>query len=244
MPLERLSTGIIGLDEKMQGGLFKGSVTLVTGKAGTGKTSVSVSFLYEGAKNNERGIYITSEERIVDIKNDVLAMFGWNLESLEQKGLIKFISIKPSLPSKKVSGEDLAMYVRMYIIDLIDKIETAVKEFRSQRLVIDSLSLIEMFIEDKYLCRVAMIELLDSLREVGVTSVVTGTTSETSEELSGGGIIEFLVDGIIKLDFVPVAEEFKRTLNIRKMRRTDHSIFIHPFEVAKDGLRIIEIKPD
>jgi KaiC/GvpD/RAD55 family RecA-like ATPase len=148
------------------------------------------------------------------------------------------------LPSKKVTGEDLAMYVRMYIIDLIDKIDVAVKEFRAQRLVIDSLSLIEMFIEDKYLCRVAMIELLDSLREFGVTSIVTGTISEASEELSGGGIVEYLVDGIIKLDFVPVAEEFKRTLNIRKMRRTDHSIFIHPFEVTKDGLKIIEIKPD
>ncbi len=243
MVLERLNTGVAGLDEKMQGGLFKGSVTLVTGKAGTGKTSVSVSFLYHGAKKNERGIYITSEERVVDIKNDVSAMFGWNLEDLEKKGFIKFMSIRPKLPSKKVSGEDLAMYVRMYIIDLIDKIEIAVKEFKAQRLVIDSLTLIEMFIEDKYLCRVAMIELLDSLRELGVTSVVTGTISETAEELSGGGIIEFLVDGIIKLDFVPVAEEFKRTLNIRKMRRTDHSIYIHPFEVTKDGLKLIEVTP-
>jgi len=53
-----------------------------------------------------------------------------------------------------------------------------------------------------------------------------------------------LVDGIIKLDFVPVAEEFKRTLNIRKMRRTDHSIYIHPFDVTKEGLKLIKVKAE
>ena len=50
MVLERLNTGIIGLDEKLEGGFFRGSVTLVTGKAGTGKTTVGASFLYFGAK--------------------------------------------------------------------------------------------------------------------------------------------------------------------------------------------------
>jgi KaiC/GvpD/RAD55 family RecA-like ATPase len=71
--------------------------------------------------------------------------------------------------------------------------------------------------------------------------LITGTIPEGSEALSLSGIIEFVVDGVIKLDFVPVAEEFKRTLTIRKMRRTDHSIYIHPFEITKEGLRIIEI---
>jgi len=75
-----------------------------------------------------------------------------------------------------------------------------------------------------------------------VTALLTGTVPETSEGLSGGGIIEYIVDSVIKLDFVPVAEEFKRTLTIRKMRRTDHSVLIHPFAITKDGLKIIEIK--
>ena len=60
--------------------------------------------------------------------------------------------------------------------------------------------------------------------------------------LSLSGIIEFFVDSVIKLEFMPVAEEFKRTMTVRKMRRTDHSIFIHTFEVTKSGLIIIEIK--
>ncbi|MDY6777532.1 MAG: ATPase domain-containing protein, partial [Candidatus Nanohaloarchaea archaeon] len=71
--------------------------------------------------------------------------------------------------------------------------------------------------------------------------VLTGTVPETSEGLSGGGIIEFLVDTVLVLEFVPVAEEHSRTLSIRKMRRTDHDVDIFPFEITPKGLRIHEV---
>ena len=98
-----------------------------------------------------------------------------------------------------------------------------------------------MFIDDKYLARVALLALTDKLREMGVTTIMTGEIPETSEGLSGSGIIEYLVDSVIKLDFVPVSEEYKRTLTIRKMRRTNHSTLIHPFEITSQGIKIIEV---
>jgi circadian clock protein KaiC len=99
-----------------------------------------------------------------------------------------------------------------------------------------------MFIRDDYLRRVALMKLINDLKKLGITTIVTGTVPEGTDMLSISGIIEFFVDSVVKLEFMPVAEEFKRTLTIRKMRRTDHSIFIHPFEITKDGLRVIEIK--
>jgi len=242
MTIERLSTGVEGLDSKMEGGLPKGSVTLITGKTGTGKTAFSSSFLYAGAMKGEPGVYITAEEREEDIKGDIKAMFGWDFDTLEKKKLLKFITIKPVFPGKAISGEELSRLVKLYIFDLANKIESAIKETKAKRIVLDSISIIEMFIKDAYMCRVAMIQLTDKLREMGVTSVLTGTIPEATEVLSGGGIIEFIVDSIIKLDFVPVAEEFKRTMTIRKMRRTDHSIYIHPFDITDAGLKLIEIK--
>jgi len=242
MIIERISTGVEGLDAKMEGGLPRGSVSLVTGKTGTGKTAFSSSFLYSGALKGEPGVYITAEEREEDIKGDMKAMFGWDLDALEKKKLIKFITIKPMFPGKAITGDEVARLIKLYIFDLSSKIESAVKETKAKRLVLDSISIIEMFIKDEYMCRVAMIQLTDKLRELGVTSMLTGTVSEASEALSGGGIVEFIVDSIIKLDFVPVAEEFKRTLTIRKMRRTDHSIYIHPFDITGTGLKVIEIK--
>ncbi len=238
--VERVTTGIIGLDDKMEGGLVKGSVNLVVGKAGTGKTQFCSSFIYAGAKNGEPGLYITTEESVDGIKDDIKAMFGWDFNELEQAGLVKFISIKPAIPDKSTTA-DITMITRSYILNVINKISLAVKELGAKRLVIDSISVLEMFIDDKYLARVALMNLTDKLRQLGVTTVMSGEIPETSEGLSGSGIIEYLVDTVIKLDFVPVSEEFKRTLTIRKMRRTNHSTLIHPFEITKQGVRIIEV---
>jgi KaiC/GvpD/RAD55 family RecA-like ATPase len=240
--VERVDTGVLGLNSKMEGGFVRGSVNFVTGKTGTGKTAFCASFLYAGALRGEKGIYVTTEEREEDIKNDIKAMFYWDLEEMEKKGLLKFLSIRPEIPLKVISGEDIAKVVKLYMYELISKIEEAVKDFGATLLVVDSLSLVESFIRDEYLKKVALMQFIDRLKELGVTSLLTGTIPEGQEVLSTSGIIEFLVDSVIKLDFVPVAEEFKRTLTIRKMRRTDHSIYIHPFEITKTGIRIIELE--
>lgn len=242
MERTRVSTGITGLDEKMQGGFYLGSSNLIAGKTGTGKTIFCAAFLRHGALIEEPGVYVTTEQGAEDIKGDIFATFGWDMEALEQKKLIKFISIKPLFPSRAMSADDINKILKSYIYDIMDKIKASVNEIKAKRVVIDSMSIIEMFIRDVYLSRVAIMQLIENLKKLEVTSILTGTVPETSEALSSAGILEYLVDSVLKLDFVPVAEEFKRTLTIRKMRRTDHSTMIHPFEIAKFGLKIIEIK--
>jgi KaiC/GvpD/RAD55 family RecA-like ATPase len=239
--MERITTGIKGLDDKMQGGFFTGSSNLITGKTGTGKTIFAISFLYSGALRGEPGVYMTTEQRDKDVKGDISSMFGWDIEGLEKKGLIKFVSIKPALPTRGLSETDMVRVVKSYVYGISDKISEAIKLMRAKRVVLDSVSFIEMFIKDQYLARAALMQLVETLKEFQVTSLLTGTIPETSEALSGGGIIEYIVDTVVKMEFVPVAEEFKRTMTIRKMRRTDHSTLIHPFEISKNGMRIIEI---
>ncbi len=240
--MDRIITGVDGLDDKMNGGFFVGSSNLLTGKTGTGKTIFAASFLYRGALQGEPGVYVTTEQREEDVKSDIDAMFGWDLPSLEKKNLLKFVSIKPALPTKGILQEDMARLVKSYVYDISDSIISAVNDVKARRVVIDSVSFIEMFIKDEYLARAALMQMVETLKEAGVTSVLTGTVPEASEALSGGGIVEYIVDTVIKMEFVPVAEEFKRTLTIRKMRRTDHSTLIHPIDITKDGLKVIEIK--
>ena len=191
---------------------------------------------------NEPGVYVTTEQRVDDIKGDINATFGWDMEGLEKKGLIKFLAIQPVFPNRAVTLDDINKIIKTYIYDILEKIKASITEVNAKRIAVDSISIIEMFIRDEYLSRVAMMQLVENLKKMKVTSLLSGTIPETSEALSGGGIVEFIVDTVIKLDFVPVAEEFKRTLTIRKMRRTDHSTMIHPFEIAKFGLKIIEIE--
>ncbi len=240
--IKRISSGIIGFDDKIEGGYVEGTVNFITGKAGTGKTAFCASFLYAGAKNNEKGLYITTEEREEDIRNDIRAMFDWDIDELEKKGLIKIISIRPDLPMKTTSEEGMAKVVKLYMYNLLSRIENEVKKMKAKRLVVDSVSLVEIFIKDEYLRKIALMKLIDKLKELNVTSILTGTIPEDSGALSISGFIEFLTDSIIKLDFVPIAEEFRRTVTIRKMRRTNHSVLIHPFEITKRGIKILEIK--
>jgi len=240
--MERINSGIIGLDEKMEGGFVKGSVNLVTGKTGTGKTAFCSSFLYAGAQKNEPGVYVTTEEPELDIKNDISSMFNWSIEDMEKKNLIKFLVLEPVIPVNFDKDEEMGRILKIYIYDLYSRIEEIVKKTNAKRVVIDSATIIEMFIRDDYLRRVALMKLINDLKKLGVTSIVTGTVPEGTDLLSISGIIEFFVDSVVKLEFLPIAEEFKRTLTIRKMRRTDHSVYIHPFEITKDGLKIMKIE--
>jgi len=240
--MERLNSGVEGLDEKIQGGFVENSVNLITGKTGTGKTAFCASFLYAGAKKNEIGVYVTTEEPESDIKADIKSMFNWDIDDLEKKNLIKFLVLEPVIPVNFDKDEEMGRILKIYVYDLYSRIEEIVKKNNAKRLVIDSTTIIEMFIRDDYLRRVALMKLIGDLKKLGITTIVTGTVPEGTDMLSISGIIEFFVDSVVKLEFMPVAEEFKRTLTIRKMRRTDHSIFIHPFEITKNGLKIIEIK--
>ena len=239
---DRVSTGVMGLDDKMKGGFVRGSANLLAGKAGTGKSTISLSFVYKGALQGEPGVYVTTEESEEDLKRDIQAVFGWDLDAMVKKKLIKFLSIKPIMPMKKITDDALAQTTKIYVFDVSDKIRQAVKEIGAKRVVVDSVSIIELFIKDDYIAKIALMQFVDNMKTLGVTSLLTGTIPETSDALSGKGIIEYVVDGILKLNLIPVTEEFKRTLVIRKMRRTDHSTLVHPFEITKDGVKVIEVK--
>lgn len=236
---ERITSGVQGLDKRMQGGLVEGSVNLVTGKTGTGKTAFCANFLYGGFEAGESTVYVTTEERKEDLIADIWEMFGWDFTELEKEGYANIVSIKPMFPSKEI--DNLNRLIRSYISDLLNEVDEAVRAVDADRVVIDSISVVEMFIKDEYMARVALSSLMNNLRDMGVTSLLTGTVPETDEGLSGGGIIEFLVDSIIFLDFVPVAEGYNRTMEIRKMRRTDHDVNIMPFEIASDGIQLQDV---
>ncbi|MCD6477402.1 MAG: AAA family ATPase [Candidatus Aenigmarchaeota archaeon] len=237
----RKSTGIIGLDEKMEGGFVEGSVVLLRGKAGTGKTSFCASFLYKGALSGEPGLYVTTEENEEDIKNDIKKVFGWDLDELERRKLLKFLSIKMEIPYN-TKKENLGEAINMYMLNIFEKIFNAVKSIGAKRVVIDSISIIEMFLQNRYLSRAYLMELTRVLKSAKATTIITEGVSEAGGLLGDEALAEFVADAVIKLDFVPASERFKRTLTITKMRRTNHSTYILPFDFTKKGLKLMEFE--
>lgn len=219
----RMPSGIPGLDELMEGGFEDGSVNLITGKTGTGKSIFSAQFLYNGAKKyKERGLYITTGDTVKNIKKQAVKL-GWEMENLEKEGMLKIIELEP------------------YDIEkLLENIAISKEMTQSKRIVIDSISMFELYMQEPYKIRKNLFSILQKLRDMGKTVLVVAEVPEESKNLSRTGVIEFMVDSVIVLQFLGIAK-YKRSLMIRKMRVTNHSSEIHPFEISANGIKVLKI---
>lgn len=215
--VERVKTGILGLDKLVQGGFIKGSANLVCGGTGTGKTIFCLQYLWEGLKNGEHAVYITLEESADEIKKDAL-VFGWDFESYEKKRKFKII--------EKNIYEDTNL--QFFEID----------ELKAKRVVIDSISLFSLIIEDKADTRNKLRDLIKSLKERDITILLTSEV--IGEGLSRLGVEEFSADGVIVLKSIPMGKTNQRTIEIRKMRRTKIGEGAHSIEFCKNGIKVVD----
>jgi KaiC/GvpD/RAD55 family RecA-like ATPase len=221
--VERVVTGIPGLDQLMEGGFVKGAVILVTGGTGTGKTTFCAQFIWEGLRKGEPGVYITLEEDPEDIKED-LKRFGFNFERFEKEGKFKFVYQNP-----------------FEISDISSTIVDSVNKLNAKRIVLDPVSLIGMYMKDPAVIRKRLFEIIRLLKKTGATTIVTSEIleneiGERGGSLSRDGVSEFIVDGIIILNLFGIGEGIIRSLMIRKMRRTKHGTDVYPMEMGSNGI--------
>ncbi len=216
--MERVPTGIKGLDELIQGGFPKGSVVLVTGTCGTGKTITALQFLWEGIKNGESVVYISFEESINEIKNYTRS-FGWDFETAEKNGKAVLVRYDP------FSAEDV-----------IEWVTSSVRKVGATRIAIDTISALGMYIRDTTEIRRAIFNLIMTLYKLGVTALITSEMLPDQKELSRFGVEEFLADGVIVYYYTKVDTYFARALTIWKMRYTNHSQKIHPYRITDKGI--------
>lgn len=223
MDFSRVESGIPGLDKLLGGGLIEDSVILVTGETGTGKTILCSQFLWHGLKKGETCIFITLEEDPEDIKEDVRA-FKWDLAKYEKKGLFRIIYHDPAQVNNLGSM-------------IIDEI----KNLKAKRLVIDSTSLIGLNMQEVSQIRKLLFNTINVIKKNKCTALITSEIPEGMRGLSKFGVEEFVVDGIIVLNYLEYAAGgLDRSLIIRKMRRTDHGKDIYPIEITSKG---IVVKP-
>jgi KaiC/GvpD/RAD55 family RecA-like ATPase len=218
---DRVSSGIPGFDELVEGGFPRGSVILLTGGPGTGKTTFSSQFLWEGIQNGEKSLYITTEELPQEIKNDA-KQFGWDFESVEPE---KF-SMENMEPSD--STEYLPQNVREIM-----------REEDYDRIVLDSISVFGIYWEGKRELRRNMNDLIKQFRKVDATVLMTAELpNEESGKLSRYGVAEFIADGVVKMEVVSIGKESFGNLKVRKMRRTDIQRGEYETLITENGLKI------
>jgi circadian clock protein KaiC len=221
---ERVPTGIPGLDNLIEGGLIKGSTTLVSGGAGTGKTILCLQFIKEGLRRGENGMFLTLEEQPKDLLDDV-KRFGWDFsEYIKRKEFI--VEYKDPFQVTDITSP------------LLDKI----KEHRISRVVVDSTSVMGLYFKDAFEVRKQLFKLLSGLKSSGVTCIMTAELPEETTKLSRFGVEEFIVDGLIILRSLGLTGEFARSLRIVKMRRTKHEEDVHSMEISKEGIKVLPTK--
>ncbi|MDI9646405.1 MAG: ATPase domain-containing protein [Archaeoglobales archaeon] len=234
--LERVPTGIPGFDELCGGGLLRDRSYLLSGPSGSGKTIFASQFIVNGIeKYNEPGIIIATEERPQHLREH-LAVFGWELEKYEDENMLAIVdatSTKIGLPS-----DERYIDVRPFDVrSLLDQIITIQDEIEARRAVLDSTTSIGFTIGDPAKFRVELLKISTTMEILGLTSILTCEVVEgQSDAISRFGVENFVVEGTIVLYYSKLENTRVRAIEIFKMRGSNHSKKIHPFEITDKGI--------
>ena len=228
---EKVSTGVPTLDKMFdEGGYARGSTVLISGTAGTGKTSLAVAFAEGRCKKGERCLYVSYEESPGQLIQNMKSV-GFDLEKWTKKGLLKIVSTRPAF-----------FGLEMHLLDLYK----ILADFNPSAVVIDPLtSLIGQAEESEV--QSMLTRMIDALKSKSITGVFTSLVSSTAANDTSGEIgVSSLIDTWI---VVRELEENKgnkriRGLYIAKSRGTGHSNDIHKLVFSDDGIDLQPMPDD
>ncbi|HEX7391886.1 MAG TPA: KaiC domain-containing protein [Thermoplasmata archaeon] len=220
----RVKTGVDGLDEMLQGGLPENHIVVVMGSFGTGKTTLGLQFIVEGLKKDEPCIFISLEEDKDSILKNAAA-FGWDLSSAIDKKKLGLFKLEPS-------------DAKTTITRIKSELPKFVKSFGAKRVVLDSVSLLNMMFSDENDRRSNLFNLCQLLRSTGATTLLTAEVKDENPRSSRDGLAEYTADGVLLLQSEEKAEggEVQLTIRILKMRRTTHSRRVKPYSITEKGV--------
>ncbi|MCK4483247.1 MAG: AAA family ATPase [Candidatus Thorarchaeota archaeon] len=241
--IERVNTGVPGLDELVEGGFPKGDTILVAGKAGTGKSILAIQFLYNGVvQYGETGVLVTLEEPPRLIKRNMIN-FGMDLAKMEKERKLAIVDLSPS---KEVTPVTMGEFPSFDLSGLEAIIMSHVKKLKATRVVIDTLSILAYKFRSRDILREEFFKLTANITKTGVTLLLT---SEIPEHHLGLGVFDveaFLASGVLVLYNEKISDTLRsRSIEVLKLRGSKHSSRIHPMRITDEGVRVFpgEISP-
>jgi circadian clock protein KaiC len=221
---ERVSTGIKELDEMLGGrGFYRGSSILLSGTAGTGKTTLSAAFADEACQRGERCLYFAFEESSNQILRDMRSV-GIDLAPHIKKGLLRFHVARPSQYG-----------LEMHLVSMYDMI----REFKPSVVIMDPITDFSP-VGNTAEIKSAVTRIIDFLKSNQITGLfVTMISGEEAADQSVVGISS-LIDAWISLRNLESNGERHRGLFILKSRGMSHSNQVRSFELTNDGIKIGE----
>jgi len=216
---ERVKTGIPALDIVLGGGLIPKSLNLLTGTTGTGKTTTSCQFIYNGLSQfDEPAVYVSFEEPVENIKENS-KKFGWDFDEYEKQDKVVFVRYDP-----------------YHVEDIYELIETNIKRINAKRVIIDSIAALGLYIKEPSDIRKTIFNIAFMLRKLDCTTLLLSEIPPMKEALSRFGVEEFVSDSVIVLYYDRKGSQFSRYLTVWKMRGSAHSNKLHPYKITRKGI--------
>lgn len=227
---DKAKTGIWGLDNILSGGFTRGHIFLVEGAPGTGKTTVALQFLIEGAKAGEKGLYITLSETDSELR-DGATSHGWNLS--------KSIEVFELLPPESLLDEDQQQSL-LYSSDLelgetTKQIFEAVERCRPSRVVLDSLSEIRLLAQSSLRYRRQILAIKHYFAKFNTTvMMLDDLTAEVADKT-----VHSVAHGVLRLEeLAPSYGAERRRARIVKYRGVKFRGGHHDVTITKGGVNV------
>jgi circadian clock protein KaiC len=237
---ERVPTGIVGLDQLIEGGFPKGRSFLLTGEPGTGKTIFALQFLVEGLRRQEKCIFVTADEGPMDVLEQA-ASLGWDLEPCVEKKELAILNAGAYLSSLPGVGKERHIDVQRAVHDLAG----FVNQLGARRLVLDPAGPFVLLRESTTRIQDQTRLLIKLLRTaMPTTNVLTSYSVPRTGERSMHGVEEYLVAGAIVLEMIWKQGRLARSLIVEKMRCTDVKPTQLEFDIVKGQGIVLEPPPE
>jgi len=222
---ESLSSGIPALDEMLSlGGFYKGSSILVSGTAGTGKTSIAATFINSACQRKERCLFFAFEESPQQITRNMKSI-GMDLQKHIDNGYVRFHASRPTLYG-----------LEMHLV----AIHKAIRKFKPSVVVLDPITNL-ITVGNMSEVKSMLVRLIDFLQEEQITVMFTALSMNTiiNEQTDEG--ISSLVDAWLQIKDIEINGERNRGMYIMKSRGMQHSNQVREFVITENGLDLIDV---
>ncbi|WXG46352.1 MAG: ATPase domain-containing protein [Candidatus Atabeyarchaeum deiterrae] len=245
--MERVSTGIEGLDRFVDGGYPKGRSVLVSGDPGSGKTTFGLHFLLDGIVNHkENGVLVTLMEEAKTVLFENAAEFGFDLAKYESEGSLCILDVSPvrvvvdKEMAYAIPCEETELGTRGFnVSELISLINKNIMQSNARRVVIDSVTPLMLSRKDPFEVRYDISTIIRALDAALVTSLLMSENLSCFEENGKVGFESFLTDGVVVLRTIWDSRNIrKRNLEILKMRGSAHSLKPIEYEITQKGIQL------
>lgn len=237
--MNRVKTGVPGIDTMLYGGVPELNQTLIAGGPGAGKTLLAFDIMYNVAKSGTNAAFITFDEQPNAVINNAKEAFS-ELTDIDDIIADKKLVVDGTASALRIMTESAD---NMYSFGtILSDMEGIIKSNNAKVVAIDSIALLKLMLDNPPMYYKSMLALVANLKRNGVTAFLTTEMRSTERKNMRFGPEYLIFDGIMTMYQDEEEERRVLTMEVIKMRGSNHSRTLTPYEITPRGFRIFTVE--